>query len=110
DILMLVSASFSLAASAFFPAMVLGIFWPRTTRTAAITGMLTGLSVTVFYMLANAGVVRTALGLGGSGLWWGIQPVSAGVFGVPAGALVVWAVSWVTSSDRSMALGDRQPV
>ncbi len=93
DILMLVSASFSLAASAFFPAMVLGIFWARTTRLAAIAGMLTGLGITVAYMLINAAGVRAFFGLQGSGLWFGIQPVSAGVFGVTAGALVVWLVS-----------------
>jgi cation/acetate symporter len=93
DILMLVSASFSLAASAFFPAMVFGIFWSRTTRAAAIAGMLTGLGITVFYMLLNAAGLRAALGLQGSGLWFGIQPVSAGVFGVSAGALVVGVVS-----------------
>jgi len=93
DILMLVSASFSLAASAFFPAMVLGIFWARTTRVAAIAGMLTGLGITVSYMLVNAAGVRAFFGWQGSGLWFGIQPVSAGVFGVAAGALVVWGLS-----------------
>jgi cation/acetate symporter len=91
-----VSASFSLAASAFFPAMVFGIFWRRTTRAAAIAGMLAGLGVTVTYMLLNAAGVRAALGLTGSGLWFGIQPVSAGVFGVALGAAVVWAVSLAT--------------
>ena len=35
-ILYLVSASFSLAGAAFVPAMVLGIFWPRMTRTGAV--------------------------------------------------------------------------
>ncbi|SDP87814.1 cation/acetate symporter [Rhodoferax sp. OV413] len=93
DILALVSASFSLAAAAFFPAMVAGLFWQRTTRRAAVAGMLVGLGVTLWYMLVNAPMVRAALGLGGSGLWWGIQPISAGVFGLPAGALVIWLLS-----------------
>jgi cation/acetate symporter len=30
------------------------------------------------------------------GLWFGIQPVSAGVFGVPAGLLAAVVVSWIT--------------
>jgi cation/acetate symporter len=30
------------------------------------------------------------------GLWFGIQPISAGVFGVPAGAAVAVIVSWAT--------------
>jgi molybdopterin-guanine dinucleotide biosynthesis protein A len=43
DILFLVSASFSLAGSAFVPVMILGIFWRGVTRVAAVAGMLTGL-------------------------------------------------------------------
>ena len=43
DILPMVSASFSLAGSAFVPAMVLGIFWRGTTRRGAVAGMLLGL-------------------------------------------------------------------
>jgi len=38
DILPLVAASFSLAASAFVPVMVLGIFWRGTTRAGAVAG------------------------------------------------------------------------
>jgi cation/acetate symporter len=93
DILYLVSASFSLAGAAFVPVMVLGIFWPRTTENAAIGGMVTGLGLTIYYMAINAPSVRSALGLTGSGLWFGIQPVSAGVFGVLAGLVVAVLVS-----------------
>jgi cation/acetate symporter len=95
-ILYLVSASFSLAGAAFVPAMVLGIFWPRTTRAGAVVGMLTGLGVSIYYMLANQAAVRAYWGLSGDGLWWGIQPVSAGVFGVAAGLLATVVVSLVT--------------
>lgn len=93
DILYLVSASFSLAASAFVPAMVLGIFWSRTSKAAAVGGMLTGLGLTLYYMAINAAPVRSALGLTGSGLWLEIQPVSAGVFGVFAGIVVILLLS-----------------
>lgn len=93
DILYLVSASFSLAGAAFVPAMVSGIFWTRTTRKAAVSGMLTGLGLTLYYMAINAAPVRLALGLHGSGLWFDIQPVSAGLFGVFAGATVTAFVS-----------------
>lgn len=93
DILYLVSASFSLAAAAFVPVMVLGIFWSRTSRNAAIAGMIAGLGLTIYYMAVNAVPVRAALGLRGSGLWFGIQPISAGVFGVFAGVVVTVLVS-----------------
>lgn len=93
DILYLVSASFSLAGAAFVPAMVLGIFWKRATGKGAVAGMLAGLGVTLYYMLINSAQLRVLLGLKGSGLWFDIQPVSAGVFGFFAGIVVTVAVS-----------------
>ncbi len=98
-ILYLVSASFSLAGAAFVPVMVLGIFWKGATRIGAVAGMLTGLGVTVYYMAFNLPAVRSALGLSGEGLWWGIQPVSAGVFGVAAGFIAAVGVSLCTRTD-----------
>lgn len=97
DILPMVSASFSLAASAFVPAMVMGIFWRGTTRNGAVAGMLAGLAVTVYYMAAHVQGLQGALPsvLRGEALWWGIQPTSAGVFGVPLGFAVTLLVSWV---------------
>ncbi|MEY3887923.1 MAG: Cation/acetate symporter ActP [Pseudomonadota bacterium] len=96
QILALVSASFSLAASAFFPGMVMGIFWKRASRQAVVMGMLAGLGVTLTYMLLNASSVRLALGLDPlSGMMGGIQPISAGILGVPVGFLVIWLGSWV---------------
>ncbi|WP_342617815.1 VC_2705 family sodium/solute symporter [Rhodoferax sp. GW822-FHT02A01] len=100
-ILYLVAASFSLAGAAFVPAMVLGIFWRRATRVGAIGGMLTGLAVTIYYMLINQAGVRQHLGLDGSGLWMGIQPVSAGVFGFMAGLLVTVVLSLVSTPEAS---------
>ncbi|MDD5336682.1 MAG: VC_2705 family sodium/solute symporter [Rhodoferax sp.] len=93
DILYLVSASFSLAGAAFVPVMVLGIFWRRTTARAAVGGMAAGLGLTIYYMVINVASVRAAWGLTGSGLWFGIQPVSAGVFGVLAGVVVTVLLS-----------------
>lgn len=100
-ILYLVSASFSLAAAALVPAMVLGIFWQGTTRAGAVAGMLSGLFVTVYYILTNQAVVRQILGWQGDGLWFGIQPVSAGVFGVLAGVVTVVVVSLCTRTQTT---------
>jgi|APLak6261689865_1056190.scaffolds.fasta_scaffold00576_8 cation/acetate symporter len=102
DILYLVSASFSLAAAAFVPVMVLGIFWRRTSRIGAVAGMLAGLAVTVYYMAINATAVRSALGLGGSGLWFEIQPISAGVFGVAASLLATVLGSLLSPSQPAV--------
>ncbi len=103
DILFLVSASFSLAGSAFVPVMILGIFWRGVTRVAAVAGMLTGLSVSLYYMLINLASVRSLLSLQGSGLWFEIEPVSAGVFGVGAGVLVTVFMSLLTRGSAAPA-------
>jgi cation/acetate symporter len=97
EILPLVSASFSLAASAFVPVMVLGIFWSRANRRGAVAGMVAGLGVTIYYLTINAPPFRALFGMApGQALWFAIQPVSAGVFGVPVGLVVTVLVSLIT--------------
>ncbi len=94
DILFLVSAAFSFAAAAFFPALVLGIFWKRTSGQAASIGMLAGLAVTLYYMAMTQPWLRKVFGVTVPvDLWWGIQPISAGLFGVPVGFAVIVLVS-----------------
>ncbi|WP_198968810.1 VC_2705 family sodium/solute symporter [Xylophilus sp. ASV27] len=101
EILSLVTASFSLAASAFVPAMVLGIFWRGASRAGAVAGMLAGLATTLYYMLVHAPMLRGWFGVDGLGaLWWDIQPGLAGVFGVPVGLCVTWLASRVLPRDR----------
>ena len=48
DILFLVGAAFSLAASAFFPALVCGVFWKRANQVGAVLGMALGLGVCAY--------------------------------------------------------------
>ena len=102
DILFLVSAAFSFAAAAFFPALTLGIFWKRTTGIAASLGMVAGLGVTSYYMLTTQPWLRDLFGVTTPvRLWWDIQPISAGVFGVALGFIVIILASLVTrQSDR----------
>jgi cation/acetate symporter len=92
NILFLVGAAFSLAASAFFPALVLGVFWKRANKWGAIAGMAVGLGVAMYYM------VRTYPFFGGvaANQWFNIAPISAGIFGLPAGLLTIWIVSLLT--------------
>jgi cation/acetate symporter len=101
EILSLVSASFSLAGSALVPVMLLGLFWRRASRAGAVAGMLAGLGVALYYMLAHSADLRGLLGLAAQApLWWGIQPVSAGVFGVPAGVAAAVLVSLLWPEPR----------
>ncbi|MEY2683331.1 MAG: Cation/acetate symporter ActP, partial [Pseudomonadota bacterium] len=97
DILFLVSAAFSFAAAAFFPCLTLGIFWKRATGIAASLGMAAGLGVTFYYMVTTQPWLRGIFGITSPiELWWGIQPISAGVFGVPVGFAVIILVSLIT--------------
>ncbi len=97
DILFLVSAAFSFAAAAFFPALVLGIFWKRATGIAASIGMIAGLGITFYYMVTTQPWMRGLFGITSPiELWWGIQPISAGIFGVPLGFAVIILLSLVT--------------
>ncbi len=93
EIISLVTASFSLAAATFFPALVTGIFWPRATGRGVVAGMLIGAGLAAVYMLQASPMLRAWWGAAPGGLWWGIQPVSAGVFGVPAGFAAIVLVS-----------------
>lgn len=101
DILSLVGAAFSLAGSTLFPVLVLGVFWKRANHTGAIAGMVTGLMVCLWYML------RASPTLGGSldASWLGIQPLAAGVFGVPAGLLATIVGSLLSAPPSQANLG-----
>ena len=97
DILFLVSAAFSFAAAAFFPALSLGIFWKRASKWGAICGMVAGLGITFYYMAVTHPWLRGVFGVHTPvELWWGIQPIAAGVFGVPLGFVVIVLVSLLT--------------
>jgi cation/acetate symporter len=95
DILSLVSASFSLAASALVPAMVAGIFWRGASPLGAVLGMLVGLSTTIYYMLAHSAWWLSWTGQAAGPSWWGILPVASGVFGVAAGLITLVLVSLI---------------
>jgi cation/acetate symporter len=105
DILLLVSAAFSIAASAFFPALVMGVFWRRANRWGAAAGMVAGLGLTLYYVLVNQPGVRETFGIASPiQLWWGIQPIAAGLFGVPAGFAALVGVSLLTAPPSPAAL------
>ncbi len=112
DILQFVSAAFSLASAAFFPALVLGIFWRRANGAGAVAGMVAGLAVCAWYMALNLPVLRGLLGVSrplAETQWFGVDAIAAGVFGVPAGLAVMAAVSLLTRppGPEQMALIDR---
>jgi cation/acetate symporter len=106
DILFLVSAAFSFAAAAFFPALTLGIFWKRANKWGASLGMVAGLGITFYYMVTTQPWLYK-LTHGGAAItpeiikantWWDIAPISAGLFGVPLGFAVIIIVSLLTKA------------
>ena len=94
DILFLVGAAFSLAASAFFPALVLGVFWRRANYLGAVIGMLAGLAVCMYYMY----ITYPFFGGVADNQWFGIAPISAGIFGMPVGFIGVIVGSLISKA------------
>ena len=95
----MVAWAFSLSGAALFPALVLGIFWPRANRQGAIAGICVGLAVTLYYIARVRFDSIPWLGWYGIGMepWYGIEAAAAGVFGVPAGLVANVVVSWLTA-------------
>ena len=93
DILSLVGAAFSLAASTLFPALVLGVFWKRANHQGAIAGMVAGFLMCIYYMLTT----YPSFGGSAAAQWFHIAPISAGIFGVPAGIAVMVLASLLTA-------------
>lgn len=94
-----VALAFGLAASSFFPAIVLGIFSKRMNREGAITGMLAGLAITCYY------IARFKLGWIGNpdtatqeNWWFGISPEGFGTVGMLVNFSIALLVSSVTTA------------
>ena len=75
-----VAFAFGLAASSFFPAIILGIFSKRTTREGAVLGMIVGITCTASYIIFFK-FLRPELN--SSEHWWfGISPEGIGTLGM----------------------------
>ena len=101
NILFLVGAAFSMAASVFFPALVLGVFWKRANKWGAIAGMVAGLGTCLYYMIHTYPQFIAWFGTTKMDLWFGIAPISAAIFGVPVGIVVLIVVSLLTPAPES---------
>ena len=53
DILAMVGWAFSLAMAGNFPALVMGIWWKRTTSAGAICGIVAGFGLCLFYLVCS---------------------------------------------------------
>lgn len=91
-----VALAFGLAASSFFPAIILGIFDKRMNREGAISGMIVGIVFTAFY------IIYFKPQLGGIGspekYWFGIAPEGIGTLGMIFNFIISIVVSRLTAA------------
>ena len=90
-----VALAFGLAAASFFPAIILGIFDKRMNKEGAISGMIIGLSLMLYYM------AKYKLGWIGdkppaSEWWFGVSPEGFGTIGMIVNFIVAVVVSRLT--------------
>jgi len=95
-----VALAFGLAAASFFPAIVLGIFDKRMNKEGAIAGMITGLTLMLFYMLKFKfgifdGGKEAVEGLKSS-YWFGISPEGFGTVAMFVNFIVSVIISRMT--------------
>ena len=89
-----VALAFGLAAASFFPAIVMGIFYKRMNKEGAVSGMITGLLMMLFYM------TKFKFGWFGGGTesdwWFGISPEGFGTFAMLINFIVSLIVCHLT--------------
>ena len=90
-----VALAFGLAAASFFPAIVLGIFYKKMNKEGAISGMVIGILLMLFYM------TKFKFGWFGGGVesdwWFGISPEGFGTVAMIVNFIVSISVSKFTS-------------
>lgn len=91
-----VALAFGLAASSFFPVIILGIFSKRVNKEGAISGMIVGISLMLYYMakfkLGWLGEVPPS-----SEWWFGISPEGFGSIAMLCNFVVSIVISKLTS-------------
>ena len=86
-----VAFAFGLAASSFFPAIILGIFWKRANLYGVISGMIAGIVFTSSYIIYFK-FVNPAINT--SEHWWfGISPEGIGTVGMLLNFVIACVVS-----------------
>jgi len=89
-----VAFAFGLAASSFFPVIIMGVFWKRATKEGAILGMLSGIIFTAAYIIYFK-FVSPEMNKAENWLW-GISPEGIGTIGMVINFVVTYVVSKLT--------------
>lgn len=95
-----VALAFGLAAASFFPAIIMGIFYKRMNMQGAVSGMIVGITLMIFYMLKfKFGIFdggKEAVDALKSEWWFGISPEGFGTVAMVANFIVSLIVSNLT--------------
>lgn len=99
----LATGAATLAASGLLPALVLGMWWKRTTAPGALAGIVLGFGAAAAYVFGviygDVGLWQP-LGTGGTGL----PPMAAAFLGLPVGILAIVIVSQITAEPTAEQL------
>jgi cation/acetate symporter len=97
----LVGWAFSVAASANLPALVMLLFWPRTTRQGIIAAILVGMFSSLAWILLSGETFEKVYGLPPD---QALMPFSQpGIVTIPLGFLTLIVVSLLTRDERQIA-------
>lgn len=92
-----VALAFGLAAASFFPAIVLGIFDKRMNKQGAISGMIVGTVLMLFYMIRfKTGLIGVLDPLPASEWWFGTSPEGFGTFAMLINIVISITISRLT--------------
>jgi len=98
DILFLVGAAFSLAASSFFAVLIMAVYSKTINKWGAIAGMVTGVMISGTYIALNYPFVSRITGVFGD-RWFGVDPIASGAFGIPDSFIAAYVVSKLTAKN-----------
>ena len=97
-----VALAFGLAAASFFPAIIMGIFYKKMNKEGAVSGMIVGVSLMIFYMLKfKFGLFdggKTAVAGLKSQWWFGISPEGFGFIAMWVNFVVAIVVQRFTAA------------
>lgn len=96
NVAFMVGLSYSIAASANFPVLMLALFWKRLTTSGAVAGMLSGATAAVVMIVLSptiqVEVLHKAL-VDVENQWWFVSLRNPSIVSVPFAFFISWAVS-----------------
>ena len=97
-----VAFAFGLAASSFFPTLIMGIFSKKINKEGAIAGMICGIGFTMSYIIYFQFLTDS------KNYWFGISPEGIGFVGMFINFIIAFVVSSQTSSPIRSSGHDRK--